>query len=499
MVAGGSNYRIDGNIIGTNATGTAALAHNTGVLIFNPGVNNTTLGGTTPGARNLISGNSQLGVSIDGGSTGNRIEGNYIGTNASGTEALANIGVWVSLSGSSITTVGGTVSGAGNVIANNGGNGIRVNGSGTTGNSILGNSIFSNTGIGIDLSPLGVTANDAGDADTGPNGLQNFPLLTSASVGAGTAVGGTLNSTPSASFRIELFASPACDASGNGEGQTFLGFTNATTDGAGNASFVASVPTVAVGQAITATATNLASNDTSEFSACRTVQQAGFTVSPVSGPTTEANEGGPSDASFTVRLNSVPAADVTLTLGVSDATEGAIVGPTTLTFTPANATTPQTVRLIGVDDTIADGNVVYAVVFAAATSNDAAYTGLKPSDLAVTNLDDDTPCSPRPRVRISTVVVGSGQLSATIAATTSSTAPSNSLVSIRLARIDNATVTLNGSPITVGPAVTLPGGASQARLLVQREAAGRASTVSIVAVDACGDWPTFVGGGPNAF
>src|SRR5262249_56894304 len=140
------------------------------------------------------------------------------------------------------------------------------------------------------------------------------------------------NSTMNSVFRIELFSNPTCDASGNGEGQTFLGFTKVTTDDGGNASFAMSLPAVPAGQAITATATDLATNDTSEFSACRTVQQAGFTVSPISGPTTEANEGNPFDASFTIRLNSVPAADVTLALSVSDPTQGAIAPPPTATF-----------------------------------------------------------------------------------------------------------------------------------------------------------------------
>jgi hypothetical protein len=222
-------------------------------------------------------------------------------------------------------------------------------------------------------------------------------------------------------------------------------------------------------------------------------------VSPISGPTTEANEGRPTDATFTVRLNSIPAANVTLTVSVSDPTEGAVVGPTTLTFTPANATTPQTVGLIGVDDDLQDGDVIYAVVFAAATSTDAAYAGLKPPDLAVTNVDNDTPCAPRPNVRITTAVAGPGLLSATIAAQTSPSTPTNGLISVRITRIDNATVTLNGSPAAVGPTVTLPGGTSQATLLIQRQVTGQASTVSMVAVDGCGDWPTFVGGGPSAF
>ena len=97
-------------------------------------------------------------------------------------------------------------------------------------------------------------------------------MLTSATTaGASTVIQGTLNSTASTTFRVEFFSSPACDASGNGEGRTFLGFQNVTTDGLGNATFN---PTLAVattvGEVITATATD-ASNNTSEFSPCAQV------------------------------------------------------------------------------------------------------------------------------------------------------------------------------------------------------------------------------------
>ena len=96
-------------------------------------------------------------------------------------------------------------------------------------------------------------------------------------------------------------------------------------------------------------------------------------------------------------------------------------------------------------------------------------------------------------------MAGSGLLSATIAAQTFPSTPANRLIGVRLTRLDNALVTLNGSPVTGGQPVNLPGATSQATLLVQRQAAGRASTVSFVVIDTCGEWPTFVGGGPTAF
>ena len=82
-----------------------------------------------------------------------------------------------------------------------------------TRNRVSANSIHSNTLLGINLGPAGVTPNDAGDPDTGANTLQNFPVITSAtSVGGNTTIVGALNSTPaSTTFTIEFFSNPACD------------------------------------------------------------------------------------------------------------------------------------------------------------------------------------------------------------------------------------------------------------------------------------------------
>ena len=168
--------------------------------------------------------------------------------------------------------IGGTTAGTANLIAFNGtggnaGDGIHISDSASINNSFLGNSIFSNSQLGIDLGSDGVTANDTGDADTGPNNLQNFPKLTSVSNGGGmTTINGTLNSTANKTFRIEFFANDAIDPTGYGEGQTFAGFTNVTTNASGTISFSHSVPQVAGKPYMTATATD-PSNNTSEFSA----------------------------------------------------------------------------------------------------------------------------------------------------------------------------------------------------------------------------------------
>jgi hypothetical protein len=126
-----------------------------------------------------------------------------------------------------------------------------------------------------------VSANDVGDGDDGGNLLQNFPVLTSATIAGGaTRVAGSLNSTPSTKFRVEFFSNEECDPSGFGEGEKFLGSTDVTTDPTGNASFlVTNLAGPGAGRSVTATATDPAGN-TSEFSACETIGQQFFTLAP---------------------------------------------------------------------------------------------------------------------------------------------------------------------------------------------------------------------------
>ena len=259
---------IQGNWIGTDRANTLSLGNTfIGIDIINGAVNNVV--GGAGAARNTITHNPTAGVQIRTGSTGNVLRNNAITANGSGV----NIN-----DGAVNNTIGGTGAGDGNSIHDNGKN-LLITGATSIGNAILGNSISGNF-IGIDLGNDVVTPNDPGDADTGPNNLQNFPVLTSATVAGSTlTVLGTLNSTANTAFRLEFFSNAACDPTGNGDGDTFLGSLPVTTDGAGNVSFTASLPAVSAGQAITSTATDPA-NNTSEFSTCRTVpgQPQTFTV-----------------------------------------------------------------------------------------------------------------------------------------------------------------------------------------------------------------------------
>jgi YVTN family beta-propeller protein len=260
---------VQGNWIGTERTNTLSLGNTQiGIDIIN-GATNAVIGG--PGtARNTITHN-QTGVQIRTGSAGNVLRNNAI---------VANSFLGVNINDAAVNnTIGGTGAGDGNVIQGNGKNLVVVNAT-SVGNAILGNSISGNL-IGIDLGNDGVTANDANDVDSGPNNLQNFPVLTSAVLAGSTlTVAGTLNGAASTLFRLEFFSNAACDPTGNGDGDTFLGSLSVTTDGTGNAGFTATLPPIPGGQSITATATD-PNNNTSEFSACRVAAGAPAGVSRV--------------------------------------------------------------------------------------------------------------------------------------------------------------------------------------------------------------------------
>jgi Right handed beta helix region len=243
-----SNH-IEGNLIGTDATGTAPLP-NDGLELGVGAINisesdNNNIGSTDPDAANVIAGNNSDGVEIDDDAAGNVVRGNKIGVDAAGDE-LGNDGSGVMIDEGDDNTVDGA-----NTIAHNADDGVTVEDG--DGNTIVENSIFGNGGLGIDLNRDDVTDNDVGvqDADTGANGLQNFPDLTSADE---TAVDWTLDTAPTAplqNYRLDFYA---CDA--DGEGEVFLGTQVTPTDAGGLAAgqFVPPSPLTA-GQLVTATAT----------------------------------------------------------------------------------------------------------------------------------------------------------------------------------------------------------------------------------------------------
>jgi CSLREA domain-containing protein len=272
---GGTGSAIQGNFIGTDTGGTLNLGNGlSGVLVQGSVTDpdNTTIGGTTPAARNLISGNYLDGITINFG-TGHRVMGNLVGTDKNGTADLGNAR-WGVVIGQYNNSVGGTDPGAANVIAFNMKGVVVPVGDG---NSILRNSIFSNYEEGIDLGVDGRTENDPGDADTGPNdvpdtganNLQNFPVITAAATSStATTIRGTLDSTPNTTFTVQFFRNPA----GTDQGKKFIGQKkNVTTDASGDATFTFRPDRrVSAGLNITATATDPEGN-TSEFSDPKTV------------------------------------------------------------------------------------------------------------------------------------------------------------------------------------------------------------------------------------
>jgi hypothetical protein len=261
VTSSGAGTVVRGNYLGTNAGGTAAVPNNgNGVTVLSAAV---TIGGGSAAAGNVISGNEGFGVQLD--SDGSRVENNLVGTTADGSAALGNRGDGVYIDGSD--NVIGTPT-TGNTIAYNGGTGVTVAPSPLdVRNAIRGNNIYLNGRLGIDLGDDGVTPNDPMDVDPGPNEFQNYPVITSVTLSGGTAtISGTLNSTPNSTFALDFFASQIWDTSTFGEGQKYLGSTTVMTDGAGNATFTATVSGVPAGwNYFAATATDAAGN-TSEFS-----------------------------------------------------------------------------------------------------------------------------------------------------------------------------------------------------------------------------------------
>ena len=327
-----TDLTIQGNLIGTDASGGRALGNRVGVNLST--VTRSVVGGNSAAARNVISGNN-VGVSMGGDTGNNLVQNNIIGADVSGTLALGkDVGVRVSAPGTTISDnvivaneregidilggadqrvagnrigvsagdqplgngdAGVSVTSAANaviennIIAHNGGFALGTFHSGVfvqTGAraTIRSNAIFANVGpssgvprgLGIDLNPSGgggsdgVTANDDLDGDSGGNGLQNYPELAQATLtGAEAVVRGRLSSAANGTYRVEFFANRGCDASGYGEGRFFLGEAQVSTDAAGEGRFAGLRFALPEPGARVLTATATdAAGNTSEFSFC---------------------------------------------------------------------------------------------------------------------------------------------------------------------------------------------------------------------------------------
>ena len=274
---------IQNNRIGTNAAGDAAFANQDGIRINN--ASNTQI------RNNVVSGNSSTGIWLTVNATSTLIDSNLIGVNAAGSGALGNglsgitlnngsnnatitnntisangqAGITVSNSSSAniqSNRIGTRADGSGNL--GNADNGVRIQGT-SAGIQVRQNTMADNANPGIDLNDDGVTANDSGDGDSGPNGLQNYPLISSANIvgGGNLNISGTLNSLPSASFTIDIYKNPVNEQ----QGRVYLGSTTASTNPSGNANWSANLSvSISAGEWVTVTATHSATNNTSEFS-----------------------------------------------------------------------------------------------------------------------------------------------------------------------------------------------------------------------------------------
>jgi hypothetical protein len=272
VISGNANYGISidekvggvqiyGNRIGLSGNQATNVPNLGGIRILSTQNKVGAAGGGT--AANFIGRNTQNGILLTGPSaTANEIYGNFIGTNPNDlNQGNQGDGILID-NGASGNKIGNGLASGSNKISFNGGNGVSV--AAGSNNSVRINSISSNTGLGINLGPNGVASNDAGDADSGANDLQNYPVIARAHPGQ---IIGSFNSTPNSEFVIDYYSVSSCNASGNGEGRNPLGSdTQVVTDQNGNAN-LNFAPSLTPAGFVTATATRSGSG-TSEFSKC---------------------------------------------------------------------------------------------------------------------------------------------------------------------------------------------------------------------------------------
>lgn len=262
----GADYnRLEGNKLGTDPSGTLALGNRLEGIYVALARSNA-IGGSLPGAGNLVSANRTRGIWLNK-TVGNTVQGNWVGVKADGVGNLGNRYHGIECStNANANIIGGDGSGSNRLAYSETVYcGIRIR-YGSVSNSILGNEILLNGALGIDLGAAGVLANDACDTDGATEQRQNYPVLSQVIAGSSTAVQGVLRSAAGRTYVLRFYASTAADPAGYGEGQFYLGKQSVTTDASCTANFTAQLPVgIPPGTWIAATATAPDGNS-SEFS-----------------------------------------------------------------------------------------------------------------------------------------------------------------------------------------------------------------------------------------
>src|SRR4051812_9699623 len=273
----------------------------------------------------IINGFSGNGVEITGDA--NYVAECYIGTDPTGAAAgpgNGGHGVFITSHNNFVTEC---------TLAFNRGAGIAV-AAGSFGNTLAPNAFFSNGGLGIDLGNDGVTLNDPGDADNGPNRLQNSPLISARPATApatGVTITGTINTTPNTLIEITLYSSP-------GIGNDIEGRVPVTvlppfqTDSAGNGSFTATIA-ASTSDTFTATATSYSftatssETNTSEISPAQIEPPVGFSAAYVRGSTWAGNDNNASTLTFKEYLQAQGLGDTTWGYRVYDSSRNPALNP----------------------------------------------------------------------------------------------------------------------------------------------------------------------------
>jgi titin len=342
VVQGSRGTTIEGNFVGTDATGTVAVPNQVGIWL--DGAVDVRVGGTAAGDGNVISGNVLHGMRIGGGSTGSLVQGNRIGVGETGVP-LGNGGWGIHIFGGAMgNLVGGTATGAGNTIAYNVADGVFIRGDAVA-NELRGNAIHDNGQLGIDIQPDGANENDPGDVDGGPNGSLNHPVVMGVATNEGVLAKALMfDGLRNEPYTFEFFGNDQCDASGHGEGRVPLGTVSMTSAADGDASIA--LP-VAATTHLTATVTDRFGS-TSEFGPCVTLSNFTIDVTPAQ-QTIQA--GGTASYQVTVSAAGAPFSDA-VELGCSGGPAGSmctfaepelIPGETSATTT-MTIVTPSTLR-----------------------------------------------------------------------------------------------------------------------------------------------------------